>query len=96
TGNATSGYSLASEKKVELADTVSNGAFFTDDEGNITDKVPSNGEAVAIAPMTAGIEYTPVVTLAEESQPSGSSSGCNVALGTMTIAVLAFAFFKKR
>ncbi len=99
TETASGGFSLASTSaNVEVAATVSNGTFFMDTTGNIIEdnKVPASGEVIAVAPMEANTEYTPVITLADDGNPLGSSgSGCELGLGAMALTILAFAFFKK-
>ncbi|MBR2209307.1 MAG: hypothetical protein IJ859_10920 [Synergistaceae bacterium] len=96
------GFNLAavssnSNNDVKVAETVSKGAFFTDANGNTITEVPSSGEVIAIAPMEAGVEYIPVITLAEESKNAirRSGDGCDIGLGAITLAILSLAFFKK-
>ncbi|MBQ7196320.1 MAG: hypothetical protein IJS40_02810 [Synergistaceae bacterium] len=97
TETASGGFSLASNSaNVKVAETVSNGTFFMDTDGNIVEKVPASGEVIAVAPMEANTEYTPVITLADEGNPLGSSSsGCELGLSAVALTILGFAFFKK-
>ena len=91
--------SLSSENYDVRVAEVSEGAFFTNTNGTITEEVPESGEVIAIAPMEAGVEYTPVITLAEESTSKSaiksSGDGCNIGVGVMAFAILSLAFFKK-
>ena len=55
------------------------GAFFTDDAGNVITRVPEGLDVNVWAPLSAGVEYTPVVALAEDESDGGvgsSSGGC--------------------
>ena len=95
-----SGFSLADLSSVNFktAGTVSDNAFFMDTDGNIISEVPASGTVIAVAPMEAGVEYTPVITTSSSGSktPLGSSgNGCVVGVGAMAFATLALAFFKK-
>ena len=94
TRTGTGGLSVAGVNVAD--DKLSDGAFLMDESGNIVSEVPEGGTVTAFAPMKADIEYTPVITVAEENGTLRSSgSGCYAGTGAITLALLAFAFFKK-
>ena len=82
--------------EVKVAETLSDGAFFMNENGEIIDELPDDGNVIAVAPMKANTAYIPVITLSEESNTVGSSgTGCSIGVGAIAFAILASVFFKK-
>ena len=85
--------------KMKVAEEVSDGAFFMGSDGKEITEVPDNEntEVIAVSPMEAGTEYTPVVTLTETGKNAGGSGGgCNAVNVFAPLLFLSSLIFLKR
>ena len=84
---------------MKIAEDSTSGAFFTDDEGNVITEVQADLHVNIWAPLSADVEYTPVVALAEDDNGGNlgsSSGGCNAVNVFAPVLLLSSLIFLKR